>query len=173
LAGVESRPGRYRLAPLTDINAASTRKLVPAWSDDLPEVKKGEPAGGGISEPEITSLVVKGVMYLTARVRLVALDPETGKEIWSHPMEAGQLASLRGVAYWQGDRNNPPRIIFSARDPSLDGYRRLIALNPNTGRVDPGFGKESEVNMGVAYRGAPTIYKNSIKTVCCSPWCSA
>ena len=151
-----------RFSPLTGINTGNVRKLAPAWTFYMPEIK-GQPDGGGISgEPEITPLVINGVMYLTARDRVVALEPETGKVIWSHAMEAGQLASPRGVAYWAGDRNNPPRVIFTAGQPSLDGYRRLIAPNANTGRVDPGFGKEGEVDMGVAYRGAPTIFRNVI-----------
>ena len=151
-----------RFSPLTEINTGNVGKLALAWSYRTPDVP-GQPPGGGISgEPEITPLVINGVMYLTARDRVVALDPETGHEIWSHPMESGQLASPRGVAYWPGDRSNPPRIIFTAGQPSLDGYRRLIGLNANTGKIDPGFGKEGEVDMAVAYRGAPTIYKNVI-----------
>ncbi len=151
-----------RFSPLAEINTGNVVKLAPAWSYRTPDIA-GQPPGRGISgEPEITPLVINGVMYLTARDRVVALEPETGKEIWSHPMETGQLASPRGVAYWPGDRSNPPRIIFTAGQPSLDGYRRLIALNANTGKVDPGFGKEGEVDMTVAYRGAPTIYKNVI-----------
>jgi glucose dehydrogenase len=151
-----------RFSPLAQINTANVAKLAPAWSYFLPVIE-GQPPGGGISgEPEITPLVLSGVMYLTARDRVVALDPETGREIWRHTMEKDQLASPRGVAYWPGDRNNPPRIIFTAGQPTLDGYRRLIAVNANSGKVDPGFGKEGEVDMGVAYRGAPTIYKNVI-----------
>ena len=36
----------------------------------------------------------------------------------------------------------------------------MVALNANTGKVDPGFGREGEVPLEVAYSGAPTIYKN-------------
>src|SRR5580658_1014734 len=151
-----------RFSPLAQIKAANVGKLALVWSYHSPDIK-GQPRGGGISgEPEITPLVINGIMYLTARDRVVALDAETGREIWRHPIESGQLASPRGVAYWPGDRSNPPRIIFTAGQPSLDGYRRLIALNANTGKVDPGFGKEGEVDMTIAYRGAPTIYKNVI-----------
>src|SRR5579862_6769417 len=68
-----------RFSPLAQINTSNVAKLAPAWSYRTPDVD-GQPPGGGISgEPEITPLVVNGVMYLTARDRVVALDPETGK----------------------------------------------------------------------------------------------
>jgi hypothetical protein len=38
----------------------------------------------------------------------------------------------------------------------------MVGLNANTGKIDPGFGKEGEVDLEVAYAGAPTIYKNLI-----------
>jgi len=63
-------------------------------------------------------------MYLPAGNRVVALEPETGKEIWRYELKT-ELASQRGVAYWPGDRNSPPRILFTA------GHK-MIALNANT-----------------------------------------
>ena len=81
-------------------------------------------------------------MYLPAADRVVALDPETGKEIWQHPVTGG-APSRRGVAYWPGDGGRPPRIIFTAG-------RRLIALNARTGERDPGFGTDGEVDIGRA-----------------------
>ena len=62
---------------------------------------------------EATPIVVNGVMYLPAGDSVVALEPETGKEIWRYKPAQG-VPSRRGVSYWPGDRNNPPRIIFTA-----------------------------------------------------------
>src|SRR5262249_43447658 len=101
---------------------------------------------------EVTPIVVDGIMYLPAGDRVVALEPETGKELWTHELN-DTLASFRGVSYWTGDRNNPPRIIFTTA-------RKMVALNAKTGKVDPGFGREGEVPLTVPYDGAPTIYKN-------------
>ena len=104
-----------RFSPLAQINTSNVGKLALAWSFRTPDIQ-GQPPGGGISgEPEITPLVINGVMYLTARDRVVALDPETGKEIWSHPMESGQLASPRGVAYWPGDKQQSAAHHFHGR----------------------------------------------------------
>lgn len=136
-----------RYSPLAQINASNVSQLKLAWS-----YRPGE-SGGRVSA-EVTPVVIRGRMYLTAGNRVLALEPDTGKEIWTYQLSSG-FASQRGVAYWPGDHNNPPRIIFTA-------LRRLIALNANTGKLDPGFGKEGEVDMGVGYNGVPTIFKNAV-----------
>ena len=74
---------------------------------------------------EITPIVVDGAMYLPAGDRVVALEPETGEELWTYELNDG-LASFRGVSYWPGDRYNPPRIIFTTG-------RKMMALNAITG----------------------------------------
>jgi len=85
---------------------------------------------------------------------VVALEPETGKEVWSYQRPSG-LVSARGVAYWPGDRKNPPRIFFTS------GHK-LVALNAKTGQPDPGFGQGGEIPMDVPFAEVPTIYKNVI-----------
>lgn len=142
-----------RYSPLTQINTGNVTRLAMAWNYAFEREGKTI-KGDSPSElyQEITPIVVDGVMYLPAGDRVVALDPETGKEIWTYELPSG-LASFRGVAYWPGDRDNPSRIIFTTA-------RKMVALNARTGRIDPGFGKEGEVPLIVPYDGAPTIYKN-------------
>ena len=145
-----------RYSPLTQINTKNVTNLTQAWSFPLRERIADSNAGrggsgGGVSS-EATPIVVNGVLYLPAGNRIMALDAETGKEVWRYTLQNGQATS-RGVAYWPGDQNNPPRILFTAG-------RGLIALNANTGKVDPGFGKEGEVDLVVPWSGVPTIYKN-------------
>ncbi len=38
----------------------------------------------------------------------------------------------------------------------------MIGLNAQTGKLDPGFGKEGEMTMDVPFAGVPTIFKNMI-----------
>jgi glucose dehydrogenase len=130
-----------RYSPLTQINTRNVSRLTKAWSFRL-----------NARASEATPIVVNGVMYLPAGNRVVALQPETGMEIWSYALPKG-TPSRRGVAYWPGDQNNPPRILFTAD-------RRLIALNAHTGKIDPGFGNEGEVDVTIPYNSAPTIYKD-------------
>jgi glucose dehydrogenase len=141
-----------RYSPLTQITPANVAKLTQAWSYRLQPAAFRFATASGMSE--LTPLVVKGVMYISAQTRVMALEPETGKEIWRYEVQGGQ-ASPRGVAYWPGDRQNPPRIVFTAGP-------NLIALNAGTGKVDPGFGKEGTVDMVVPYSGVPTIFKNVV-----------
>src|SRR6185369_12288743 len=119
-----------RFSALSQINPSNVARLQQAW------VYRPS-ATGGRPSPELTPIVVNGVMYVTAGNRVVALEPETGKEIWRYEIQNGQ-ASQRGVAYWPGDRDHPPRILFTSG-------RRLIALNAVTGEVSTGFGNNGEV----------------------------
>ena len=49
-------------------------------------------------------VVVDGVMYVLARgSSLVALNAETGKEIWVHEKLPG--ISIRGISFWQSKRS--------------------------------------------------------------------
>jgi quinoprotein glucose dehydrogenase len=144
-----------RYSPLTQINTRNVARLKLAWS-----YRPGEK--GGSAGAEVTPLVINGVMYLPAGNLVVALEPETGREIWRYRVSEGLVANDRGVSYWPGDRQNPPRIFFTAGAGGLPTFTKLIALNARTGRIDPGFGREGEVDMVVGYRSAPTIFKNVV-----------
>ncbi len=153
-----------RYSPLAQIDAHNVGKLTQAWSRKL----RGT---SGNAVAEVTPIVVDGVMYLPASDRILALEADTGAEIWSYELPAGQTPE-RGVAYWPGDRSNPPRLIFTtgtsimsspvAAKGSVEPVHKLMALNAKTGKVDPGFGKEGEVDLAVGYTGVPTIYKNVV-----------
>ena len=144
-------------SPLAQITVQNVGGLAPAWTYRLQSEPSAAPQNGpgrgrGGPNSEATPIVVNGVMYLPAADRVVALEPETGKTIWEYPVTGG-APSRRGVAYWAGDKSNPPRILFTVG-------RRLIALNANTGKIDPGFGREGELDMVVPYNSVPLIYKN-------------
>jgi glucose dehydrogenase len=132
-------------SPLTQINTTDVSKLTQAWTFQLAE--------RGMFE--VTPIVVKGVMYLPAGKTVLALDPETGKDLWRYEVQGAQ-ASTRGVAYWPGDKHNPPRIIFTTFD------KKMIALDAATGKIVPSFGKDGIVEMEVGYNGVPTIFKNIV-----------
>jgi quinoprotein glucose dehydrogenase len=140
-----------RFSPLSQINTENVGKLAVAWSYKMRPNGVG-PAGGAYSQ--VTPIVVSGVMYFPAGNRVVALEPETGKEIWSYQRKTG-LVSARGVAYWPGDGKMAPRIIFTS------GHK-LVALSAKTGELDPGFGDGGEITMDVPFAEVPTIYKNII-----------
>jgi glucose dehydrogenase len=140
-----------RYSPLTQINAKNVSKLTKAWSYALKSdaTGRGAPRASG---SEATPIVVNGVLYVPAAGRVVALDPDSGNELWRYQLPQGSPGN-RGVAYWPGDKDNPARVIFTS------GHV-MYALNAKTGKVDPGFGKEGQVDLVIPYTAPPTVYKN-------------
>jgi quinoprotein glucose dehydrogenase len=145
-------------SPLSQITAENVSKLTQLWTYPLqgaaPPPSTGRGGGGGGLSSEATPIVVNGVMYVSAANRVVALDPETGTEIWQFPLSGG-APSRRGVAYWQGEANHPPRILFTSG-------RRLIALDAKSGALDKAFGHDGEVDLVVPYNSVPFIYKHVV-----------
>lgn len=130
-------------SPLKQINTRNVTSLAQAWTLQLAD-------RGGL---EVTPISVGGVMYLSGTNKVLALDGSTGKEIWRYDVTQ---APTRGVAYWPGDKQHPPRIIFTTFN------RKMIALDAATGKIVPSFGKDGIVEMTVGYSGVPTIYKNLV-----------
>ncbi len=160
--------GGQRYSPLTQIDTKNVSKLKLAWQYG-PGVVDTDPANRALSGTEAVPLMVGGVLYTpTFRHTVVALDPETGKELWKYDF-GKEGAPLRGVTYWAGDKDSPATILAG----SSNG--RLVALNAKTGKPVPGFGNEGTVNLRVGvtekfpnavyHMGSPgTIYRNLIIT---------
>jgi len=144
-------------SPLSQIDVTNVAKLTRAWTYQL-QAGAPPPAGGrggaAAAGSQATPIVADGVMYLPAPNRVVALAPETGTEIWQHPVTGG-APSRRGVAYWPGDAAAGARIIFTAG-------RRLIALNAKTGQPEAAFGQNGEVDLVIPYNSVPLIFKNVV-----------
>ena len=140
-----------RYSPLTQINTENVGRLVRAWNYKLPN-KPGGITGGW----EYTPIVINGMMYVVTNNAVLALEAETGKEIWTHEMRDGQ-PSRRGVAYWPSAAGVLPRIFFTSG-------KRLIALNAYTGEAPLGFGRNGEIEMAVSYESAPAVYLNLLIT---------
>jgi glucose dehydrogenase len=154
-------PGGMRYSDLDQITTENVAHLSRAWTYHTGEMPaRSGPRGQRQTAFETTPLVVKGVLYFsTAANRIIALEPESGRELWKYDPQARHTDPIkyrahRGVAYWPGDPNTPARILFG----TLDG--RLIALNAQTGVPVPGFGKEGQVDLraGAAGQFPDSIY---------------
>ena len=158
-------PGGSRYSPLTQINTTNVDRLDRAWTYHTGETGRSF---------EATPILINDVLYLsTPKQNVVALNPETGAEIWKaeiwkHDIEStASLRESRGVAYWPGDQKTPPRILFGTGDG------RLIALDAKTGALVAGFGDNGcvDLRIGVADKfpkgsygisSPPTIYRDVV-----------
>jgi glucose dehydrogenase len=147
-------PGAKRFSPLTQITPKNVSQLEPAWSFDT-----------GVTNLQVTPIVVNGLMYLTGGTSVFALEPETGKEVWRFDQKS--KVARRGVAYWPGDRAAPSRLFTGIADG------RLVALDARTGEVVSAFGENGFVDLKAGVRGAdgpymlespPAIYRNILIT---------
>ena len=145
-------PGGQRFSPLTVINRENVSSLKVAWTyrtGDSYAPQRGRPTAF-----EATPLYVDGKLYLgTPLGHVVALDPVTGKEIWSYdakvPRDKGYGDfTNRGVSTWVSPAGK--RRIFIA---TLDA--RLIALDAGTGKPMQDFGDNGIVNLRNGLRIAP------------------
>jgi glucose dehydrogenase len=121
---------------LDQIDRSNVAELEVAWTF---------PAGDGsfLFNP----IVVDGVMYVLARNNeIVALDAETGEELWAHPHEGAVTA--RGVNYWQSDDGSDRRLLYLNA-----GF--LTALDAQTGETVGSFGEGGRVDLrsGLAAEG--------------------
>lgn len=136
-----------RYSPLDQINRSNVEKLGEAWRLPLRSFGTAVP------------LVVDGVMYVPAGARVLAVDADSGAEIWAYeePRPEGQQfgggVSSRGVGYWPGDGANGPRILATAGNT-------LLALDAATGKLVESFGDGGKAGIGVGYGGTPTIIGN-------------
>ncbi|MBI1319361.1 MAG: PQQ-binding-like beta-propeller repeat protein [Candidatus Hydrogenedens sp.] len=147
--------GGSRYAALTQIDKNNVRYLKPAWEYHTGDVSDGEGDIPSTTAFEATPILADGRLYFpTPFNRVIALDPETGKELWKFDPKtdlkghyANQLIS-RGVTYWEtGDAALPsPKRIFTATN---DG--RLFALDATTGEPCTAFAKDGmfDLNEGV------------------------
>ncbi len=189
--------GGMRFSPLKQITPDNVRELKVAWvyhmrppgykpannssparsgraAGDEPEAGQVRASGGlqfgsGFRPSEVTPLVIRGIMYITTPYsRVVALDPVTGKELWSHPLPSGN-PSTRGLEYWAGDAKTPAQVVFG----SSDG--KLYSLDAKTGKSNAAFGDNGVVNLntdaimrGLPGRNAltspPIVYRNLVIT---------
>ncbi|WP_053269823.1 glucose/quinate/shikimate family membrane-bound PQQ-dependent dehydrogenase [Pseudomonas chlororaphis] len=161
-----------RYSPLTQITPANIGKLQEAWrirTGDMPTAK--DPV-------EITNqntpLKVNGMLYAcTAHSQVLALDPDTGKDIWRFdPKIQGPNGddfrgwahmTCRGVSYYDEANFNKSDAISTPASLSAAGQAiaascprrlflptadaRLIAINADTGKVCEDFGNKGAVDL--------------------------
>ncbi len=123
-------PGRSHYSTLSQITKDNVKNLKVAWTY--------EAADWG--QMQMNPLVVDSILYgVTAALRVVALNAETGKEIWQFGDSVKVWHSTsRGLSFWENE--NDKRILVT-RGPDL------FALDALTGKPIASFGENGKIDM--------------------------
>jgi quinoprotein glucose dehydrogenase len=145
-------PGGMRHSALSQINQENVAKLKVAWIYHTGDISAGHD-GRKRSGFETTPILIDGKLYLTTPFnRVIALDPTTGRELWSYDpsidqsLDYGDGLINRGAATWLDPLPAAGKVcqrrIFEA---TLDA--RLIALDAATGLPCKDFGSSGQVDL--------------------------
>ena len=153
--------GGMKYSPLRQIHPGNVQRLRVAWTYHTGEISDGTrwPVRTAF---EATPLMVDNVLYFTTPFnRLIALDAESGREVWSFDPKLDRnryyvLFIHRGAAYWP-DSSSPrpsPRIFYG----TLDG--RLFAVDARSGAAVKSFGEDGMVDLraGMVAEGEKGMY---------------
>ena len=120
-------PGSTRYSTLTQIRASNVGQLKEAWRRDL----------GGPGQVQNQPIVVGGVLYGVGLDGAYAVDAATGQTKWEYK-PAGPMGrrNARGAGFWTDRKER--RLLLA-----LGNF--VVALNADTGKEIPGFGKEGRI----------------------------
>lgn len=145
--------GGRQYADGDQITADNVNQLKPLWSYHTGETSTGSKEIPSSASFEVTPILAQGLLYFcTPFNRVIALDPITGAELWSHNPKvdlkgyySNQLV-CRGVSYWQ-DPEKPQSELCAARIFTTTNDTRLLALDAKTGKLCPDFGNNGTVDI--------------------------
>ena len=159
-----------RYSPLRQITAQNVKHLEEAWRISTGDLPTGDDPIELTNEN--TPLKANGMLYAcTPHSKVLALDPDTGKEIWrfdpqitspNKSFKGFAHMTCRGVSYYDENRyvsrdgSPAPQISDAGKQvaqacprriylPTADA--RLIALNADTGKVCEGFANQGAVDL--------------------------
>ncbi|MEM6161850.1 glucose/quinate/shikimate family membrane-bound PQQ-dependent dehydrogenase [Erwinia sp. P6884] len=157
-------PGGSRFVALDQITRDNVKDLKVAWTyrtGDIPE----SPTGNG-AEDQQTPLQIGDVLYLcTPHNNIIAVNADTGKEIWKHEVNAQAEVwnRCRGLAYFDATKpltqpsvpgSTPVSPVSLAAGDTCQRRllmntidARLIAVNADNGELCQNFGNNGEVDL--------------------------
>ncbi|KAB0492413.1 glucose/quinate/shikimate family membrane-bound PQQ-dependent dehydrogenase [Pseudomonas psychrophila] len=165
--------GGSRFAALDQINRSNVSKLVPAWTYQTGDVAI---SNGNGAEDQMTPLQVGDKVFIcTPHNNLIALDADTGKELWKNNINAQSAVwqRCRGLAYFDAtsavtqptDGSTPAAAVTVAPGAACQRRlltntidARLIAVDADTGQFCPDFGTNGQVDLKAGLGNVPDSY---------------
>jgi quinoprotein glucose dehydrogenase len=146
-------PGGSRFSAAAVIDTTNVDQIRPAWEWRTNESAVRGRGNTRNSEPgkfETTPVMLGDTLYLSTPLHnAVALDANTGRQLWRFDPDATEWASgeklgvgyvHRGVAVWSGSGAEPRRVFLNSR-------WKLFALDARTGKPIPGFGTNGVLDL--------------------------
>jgi quinoprotein glucose dehydrogenase len=171
--GGDSSGSKY--STLTDISRENVSRLQIAWEWRPPDRPVPGVGGAVAANPgnfQTSPTMIDNVLYLSTPFgRAVALDADTGRELWIYDSETWKEPgfvsterSHRGVTPWRD--GDDVRIFLAAK-------WRLISLDAKTGKPVPSFGTNGVVDLSVGLPwqfdklmlsnlSAPVVYRDLV-----------
>lgn len=164
-------PGGSRFAALDEIRRDNVAQLQVAWTYRTGDIATSD---GNGAEDQSTPLQVGDRVFLcTPHNNVIALDVDTGKEVWKREIDAKSAVwqRCRGLAYFDavaplmqpvaaGATPVPPAVLPAGANcrrrlltNTIDA--RLIAVDADTGAMCQGFGKDGQVDLKAGLGAAP------------------
>jgi quinate dehydrogenase (quinone) len=163
--------GGSRFAALDQINRDNVSKLVPAWTYHTGDVAVSD---GNGAEDQLTPLQVGDKVFIcTPHNNVIALDADTGKELWKNQINAKSAVwqRCRGLAYFDATAaaaqpaGTPASAVTVAAGANCQRRlltntidARLIAVDADTGEFCQGFGNNGQVDLKAGLGSVPDSY---------------
>ena len=166
--------GGSRFAALDQINRDTVNKLKVAWTYHTGDVAISD---GNGAEDQLTPLQIGNKVFIcTPHNNLIALDADTGKELWKNEVNAKSAVwqRCRGMAYFdatapiaQPTQPNSSPIMPASVPAGAQCQRRLltntidarlIAVDADTGKFCEDFGTHGQVDLKVGLGNVPDSY---------------
>ena len=165
--------GGSRFAALDQINRSNVSKLVPVWTYHTGDVAVSD--GNGAEDQDTPLQVGDKVFICTPHNNIIALDADTGKELWKRDNHAKSAVwqRCRGLAYFdatapvaQPTDGSTPAAAVSVAPGAMCQRRlltntidaRLIAVDADTGEYCKDFGNNGQVDLKAGLGDVPDSY---------------